>query len=200
VKRAKRVYQLHRVRLGYSNDILAESIQFLVGLRLARATAKHDDAVAIAVFPLFLLKVDVASLVYHVIRVRWRNVPKAPRFAALVDKVNRNASNIAHVLHGRNHYRLADVGLLNFDKFHCIISAIYDKKRLMHVILYISRQECLDTALSDEPLSDEHRLAIQGWKARKDQLHKQQKSVTDVNDEAEKVNLLSLSKRKSSLK
>jgi hypothetical protein len=77
------------------------------------------------------------------------------------------------------------------------MSAIHDKKRLMPVII-ISRQGCLDLALADEPLSDEHRLAIRGWKARKDQLHKQQKSVTDVNDEAEKVNLLSLSKKQKS--
>lgn len=45
-------------------------------------------------------------------------------------------------------------------------------------------------------ISDDHYAAIEGWKARKDQLHKQQKSVTDANDEAEKVNLLSLSKKK----
>jgi len=50
----------------------------------------------------------------------------------------------------------------------------------------------------DSPLSD-HRLAIEGWKARKDQLHKQQKSVTDINDEAEKVNLLSLSKKQKAV-
>jgi len=45
-------------------------------------------------------------------------------------------------------------------------------------------------------ITDDHRAAIEGWKARKDQLHKQQQSVMDVNDEAEKVNLLSLSKQK----
>jgi hypothetical protein len=43
----------------------------------------------------------------------------------------------------------------------------------------------------DTSISDDHLLAIQGWKARKDQLHKQQKSVSEVNREAEKVNLLS---------
>jgi hypothetical protein len=47
-----------------------------------------------------------------------------------------------------------------------------------------------------EEISDDHRIAIEGWKARKDQLHKQQQSVTEVNDEAEKVNLLLLSKQK----
>jgi hypothetical protein len=52
--------------------------------------------------------------------------------------------------------------------------------------------------LSDVP--NDHQAAIEGWKSRKDQLHRQQKSVTEVNDEAEKVNLLSLSKQKSSLK
>jgi len=43
----------------------------------------------------------------------------------------------------------------------------------------------------------DHRAAIEGWKARKNQLYKQQQSVTEANDEAEKVNLLSLSKQKS---
>lgn len=49
----------------------------------------------------------------------------------------------------------------------------------------------------DASISDDHGVAIEGWKARKEQLYKQQKSVLDVNDEAEKVNLLSLSKKKS---
>lgn len=47
-----------------------------------------------------------------------------------------------------------------------------------------------------EDITDDHRSAIEGWKTRKDQLHKQQQSVMDINDEAEKVNLLSLSKKK----
>jgi hypothetical protein len=45
-------------------------------------------------------------------------------------------------------------------------------------------------------ISDDHRAAIEGWKARKNQLYKQQQSATEANDEAEKVNLLSLSKQK----
>jgi hypothetical protein len=45
----------------------------------------------------------------------------------------------------------------------------------------------------DTSISDDHLLAIEGWKARKDQLHKQQKFVSEVNREAEKVNLLLLS-------
>ena len=48
----------------------------------------------------------------------------------------------------------------------------------------------------DASISDDHQAAIEGWKARKDQLYRQQQSVTEVNDEAEKVNLLSLSKKK----
>lgn len=48
----------------------------------------------------------------------------------------------------------------------------------------------------DASISDDHQTAIEGWKARKGQLRKQQQSVTEVNDEAEKVNLLSLSKQK----
>lgn len=45
-------------------------------------------------------------------------------------------------------------------------------------------------------ISDDHQTAMEGWKARKEQLYKQQQSVTEINDEAEKVNLLSLSKKK----
>jgi hypothetical protein len=57
-----------------------------------------------------------------------------------------------------------------------------------------SRPACSHSALPD--VSDDHRVAIEGWKARKDQLHRQQQSVMVINDEAEKVNLLSLSKQK----
>jgi hypothetical protein len=45
-------------------------------------------------------------------------------------------------------------------------------------------------------ISDGHQTAIEGWKARKDQLHRQQQSVTEINDEAERVNLVSLSQKK----
>ncbi|HEX7031782.1 MAG TPA: hypothetical protein VF172_02160 [Nitrososphaera sp.] len=48
----------------------------------------------------------------------------------------------------------------------------------------------------DISVSNDHQAAIQGWKARKDQLYRQQKSVTEINDAAEKVNLLSLSRKK----
>jgi hypothetical protein len=58
-----------------------------------------------------------------------------------------------------------------------------------------SRAERFHTALPED-VSYNHRIAIEGWKSRKDQLHKQQQSVIDVNGEAEKVNLLSLSKKK----
>ena len=44
--------------------------------------------------------------------------------------------------------------------------------------------------------SDEHKAAMAGWKARKEQLHRQQESVFLANDEAEKVNLVTLSKKK----
>ena len=49
-------------------------------------------------------------------------------------------------------------------------------------------------------ISDDHLAAIEGWKARKEQLYRQKDSVDKINDEAEKVNLLSISKQKSSLK
>jgi hypothetical protein len=58
-----------------------------------------------------------------------------------------------------------------------------------------SRPARFHLALSND-ITDDHRAAIEGWKARKGQLHKQQQSVTQVNDEAEKVSLLSLSKQK----
>jgi hypothetical protein len=58
-----------------------------------------------------------------------------------------------------------------------------------------SRQARLKSALSED-ISDDHRVAIEGWKARKEQLYKQQQSVMGINDEAEKVNLLLLSKQK----
>jgi hypothetical protein len=45
-------------------------------------------------------------------------------------------------------------------------------------------------------ISDGHLTAIEGWKARKDQLYRQQQSVTELNDEAERINLVSLSKKK----
>jgi len=38
---------------------------------------------------------------------------------------------------------------------------------------------------------------MEGWKARKEQLNKQQESVLQLNEEAEKISLLSLSKRKA---
>ena len=50
----------------------------------------------------------------------------------------------------------------------------------------------------DIAISDDFHLAIQGWKMRKDQLYKQQQSVTEINEESEKLNLLSsLSKQKN---
>ncbi|HKH89470.1 MAG TPA: hypothetical protein VKA33_01755 [Nitrososphaera sp.] len=48
------------------------------------------------------------------------------------------------------------------------------------------------------PISDDHKVAIEGWKARKDQLLRQRESVTRINYKAEKVNLLSLLKQKNS--
>lgn len=50
---------------------------------------------------------------------------------------------------------------------------------------------------ADKAVSDDHRAALEGWKARKKQLHLQQDSVMQINDEAEKVNLLSLSEKKT---
>jgi hypothetical protein len=51
-------------------------------------------------------------------------------------------------------------------------------------------------SLSDRVL-DSHRIAMEGWKARKEQLYKQQESVLQLNEEAERISLLQLSKRKA---
>ncbi|MFL6492544.1 MAG: hypothetical protein ACJ70O_05550 [Nitrososphaera sp.] len=53
--------------------------------------------------------------------------------------------------------------------------------------------------MSGSPLvSDDHKVAIEGWKARKDQLLRQRESVTRINFKAEKMNLLSILKQKNS--
>ncbi len=49
---------------------------------------------------------------------------------------------------------------------------------------------------SESGVSDGHIAAIAGWKLRKEQLHKQQESVMKANDDAEKVNIVSMSKKK----
>jgi hypothetical protein len=54
-----------------------------------------------------------------------------------------------------------------------------------------------DLTGSESVVSDDHLAAIAGWKSRKEQLHKQQESVMKVNDEAEKVDLVSMSKKKN---
>ena len=46
-------------------------------------------------------------------------------------------------------------------------------------------------------VSSDHRAAIDGWKARKDQLHRQQASAQESIDEGYKVDILSISKQKS---
>ncbi|HEX9677746.1 hypothetical protein [Nitrososphaera sp.] len=50
---------------------------------------------------------------------------------------------------------------------------------------------------SESGISDDHLTAIAGWKSRKEQLHKQQESVMQANDEAEKVDLVYLTKKKA---
>ncbi len=128
MERAKRVYQLDRVCLGDVNHVLAQLIQLLVCLGLAVASSKRYEAVAPSILPLVLLKVDVASLVNNVIRVRCRNIPKAFRIQALVNEINCNAAYVAHVLHGGYHYGLAQIRLLDLDKFHCKFLATHNKK------------------------------------------------------------------------
>lgn len=58
-----------------------------------------------------------------------------------------------------------------------------------------SNSEANDTDNNNDP-SNGHMAAMAGWKARKEQLHRQQKSVDKANNEAEKVNLVSLSLKK----
>ncbi|HJU96231.1 MAG TPA: hypothetical protein VJ643_09410 [Nitrososphaera sp.] len=53
--------------------------------------------------------------------------------------------------------------------------------------------------MPESPLiSDDYKIAIEGWKARKDQLLRQRESVTRINYRTEKVNILSLLKQKNS--
>ncbi|HWS20428.1 MAG TPA: hypothetical protein VN239_07040 [Nitrososphaera sp.] len=53
--------------------------------------------------------------------------------------------------------------------------------------------------MSGSPLiSDDYKIAIEGWKARKGQLLRQRESVTRINYKAEKVDILSLLKQKNS--
>ncbi|HJU95415.1 MAG TPA: hypothetical protein VJ643_05225 [Nitrososphaera sp.] len=52
--------------------------------------------------------------------------------------------------------------------------------------------------MSGSPLvSGEYKIAIEGWKARKDQLLRQRESVMRINYRAEKVNILSFLKQKN---
>jgi len=46
-------------------------------------------------------------------------------------------------------------------------------------------------------ISDDHQSAVEGWRVRKEQLHRQQKAVTKINEDAEKIRVLFLSKRKT---
>jgi hypothetical protein len=50
----------------------------------------------------------------------------------------------------------------------------------------------------DTSISEDYKIAIEGWKARKGQLLKQRESVMVINDKAEKVNLVSFFKQKNS--
>jgi hypothetical protein len=48
-----------------------------------------------------------------------------------------------------------------------------------------------DPIPGDLSVAADHHLAIEGWKARKKQLYKQQKSVANVIEETERINLVS---------
>jgi hypothetical protein len=50
---------------------------------------------------------------------------------------------------------------------------------------------------SDALISEDYKIAIEGWKARKDQLLKQRESVTRINNKAEELNLVSLLKQQN---
>lgn len=45
-------------------------------------------------------------------------------------------------------------------------------------------------------IPEDHRAAMAGWKARKEQLHRQKDLADMINNDAEKVNLLEMSKKK----
>ena len=57
---------------------------------------------------------------------------------------------------------------------------------------------CALTLSEDTSISEDYKIAIEGWKARKGQLLKQRESVMVINDKAEKVNLVSFFKQKNS--
>ena len=88
------------------NHVLAQLVELMIGFGLSRAPSKYDQVVAVPVFPFMAFKLDVPAVVYDVIWIWRRYVSKTIRSHALVDKVNRNASDIAHVLHCCNHYWL----------------------------------------------------------------------------------------------
>jgi len=49
----------------------------------------------------------------------------------------------------------------------------------------------------DALISEDYKIAIEGWKARKDQLLKERESVTRINNKAEELNLVSLLKQQN---
>jgi hypothetical protein len=57
-----------------------------------------------------------------------------------------------------------------------------------------------DLSEDTSQISEDHRAAMEGWKARKQQLHRQKELVDRINDDAEKVNLLDMSKKKKKKK
>jgi hypothetical protein len=46
-------------------------------------------------------------------------------------------------------------------------------------------------------MSDDYKIAMEGWKARKYQLLRQRESAMSINDETEKVNLVSILKQRN---
>jgi hypothetical protein len=119
------------VQLGNIDDILAQFIKLVVGLRLPNSAPKNDDALDVAVFPPFLLKVNMASFINNIIWIRRQDIPKQPATETLVNKIDGDTAYVSHVLHGCNHYWLAYVGLLNVNKFHYIFSRQQTIKKLV---------------------------------------------------------------------
>src|SRR5918912_938036 len=112
MKRTQGVNQLYSIQLCNINNIMAQFIKLMIGLRLSYASAKNDNVFGVPVFPFFLLKVNMTTFVNYIIRIRRQEVPKQASTQTLVNEIDGDAADISHVLHGRDHYWPTYVGFL----------------------------------------------------------------------------------------
>ncbi|MGH9990475.1 MAG: hypothetical protein ACREAS_08575, partial [Nitrososphaera sp.] len=91
---------MHGVQLGNIDDILAQFIKLIVGLRLPNATPKNDDALDVTVFPPFLMKVNMASFINNIIFLRRKYLKKNPYFEGIVIFLYVDSAVFCLVLYG----------------------------------------------------------------------------------------------------